>query len=210
MYAPSSFREEDRKVLLDFMRRHSFAAVVSRGGDGGGLTASHLPLLVEENGPGELVLAGHMARANLQWRDLESGVEVLALFQGPHGYISPSWYASAQAVPTWNYMVVHVYGAPRIVESDERLAQIVDATVAENEKGFGKPWNGDALPIDFREKLLQAIVGFEIQVSRIEGKFKLGQNRPDEDVEGACRALEMTGREADGELARLMREASEL
>lgn len=206
MYAPASFRVEDRRVLLDFLRRHVFATVVSGGGAGGTLTASHLPLSVGENAAGEIVLSGHMARANPQWRGFRADAEVLVIFQGPHGYISPSWYESEQAVPTWNYTVVHGYGVPRIIESGERLAEIVDDAVAENERGFEKPWKGDALADDFREKLLAAIVGFEIPLSRIEGKFKLGQNRSAEDVEGVCRALEGTGSEADGELARLMRE----
>ncbi len=209
MYAPSSFRVEDRRVLLDFLRRHGFATVVSGGVEGGALAASHLPLFVEENGAGEIVLAGHMARANPQWPGFRPGEEVLVIFQGPHGYISPSWYESEQAVPTWNYTAVHGYGVPRIVESGERLAEIVDAAVEENERGFEKPWKGDALDGGFREKLLAAIVGFVIPLSRIEGKFKLGQNRSAEDVEGVCRALEGTGSEADGELARLMREAKE-
>jgi len=207
MYVPASFREEDRAELTAFMRQHAFATVVSDAGESGGLTASHLPLLVEKEKDGGLILAGHMARANPQWRGLDAGSEVLVIFQGPHGYISPSWYETEQAVPTWNYTAVHAYGVPCVIEAADRLRTIVDAAVEENERAFEMPWKGDELAPEFREKLLQAIVGFEIRVSRIEGKFKLGQNRPAEDVEGACQALEATGSQADAELARLMRGA---
>lgn len=208
MYVPSSFRISDPTTLHAFIRENSFATVVSRG-ESGAPFASHLPILLRRGEAGGAVLVGHMARANPQWRQFESEGEVLVIFQGPHGYISPSWYASAQAVPTWNYSAVHAYGVPRLVESGERLTEIVDETVAEYESGFEQPWKAD-LPKEFRENLLKAIVGFEIPITRLEGKFKLGQNRPEADVVGACAGLEAGGGHADAVLAEWMRKANGL
>jgi len=206
MYVPSTFRVDDIETIRGFMRQRPFATVVSSGASG--MTASHLPLLLQGNDDGEETLVGHMARANGQWRDFSSGEEVLAMFQGAHGYISPSWYASEVAVPTWNYTAVHAYGVPEIVDAGPRLQSIVDAAVERFERGFNRPWTG-GLPDSVREGLLKAIVGFEIRVTRLEGKFKLGQNRSLEDVEGACQALEASGSQADSELATLMRRAAE-
>lgn len=208
MYIPSSFRIEDRAQLHAFIRENSFATVVSQGEDGAPF-ASHLPLLLREGDDGGAVLVGHMARANPQWRQFSSEGEILAIFHGPHGYISPSWYASEQVVPTWNYAAVHAYGVPRLVESGERLTEIVDETVAEYESGFEQPWKAD-LPKEFRENLLKAIVGFEMPITRLEGKFKLGQNRPEADVVGACAGLEAGGGHADAVLAGWMRKANGL
>ncbi len=187
------------------MREHSFATVVSQGEDGAPF-ASHLPLTVRMDEKGKAALVGHMARANPQWRAFAPGRAVLVIFQGPHGYISPSWYVNEPSVPTWNYTAVHVYGVPVVQDSEEKVAEIVEDAVAEYEAGFENPWKLD-LPVEFRRKLLAAIVGFEIPVTRIEGKFKLGQNRPPEDVTGASERLEASGSEAGRELARLMREA---
>lgn len=172
MYTPASFHVEDRETLRLFMRKHSFAAVVSAD-EKAGLTGSHLPLLLRMDEAGNDILSGHMARANPQWREFESGAEVLAMFQGPHGYVSPSWYADDGAVPTWNYTSVHAYGVPEIVDAGARLESMVDAAVEHYESGFEKPWKGD-LQETFRQKLLKAIVGFEIRITRMEGKFKLG------------------------------------
>lgn len=208
MYVPSKFRVDDQEKLFAFVRENSFATVVAQGGDGAPL-ASHLPLLLREGEGGGAVLLGHMARANPQWRQFAPDREALAVFHGPHGYISPSWYESDQVVPTWNYAAVHAYGIPQIVESGERIAAIVDETVAEYESGFETPWKAD-LSGEFRANLLKAIVGFEIPIVRLEGKFKLGQNRLETDVRGACAGLEAGGGAGDALLARMMKQANGL
>lgn len=207
MYIPSSFRIDDAEKLRAFMREHSFATLVSRD-DRGAPLASHLPLLLRDGADGAPVLLGHMARANPQWRQFSPNEEILAVFHGPHGYISPSWYASEQVVPTWNYAAVHAYGVPRVVESGDRLAEIVEETITEYESGFAQPWKAN-LPEEFHQNLLKGIVGFEIPIVRLEGKFKLGQNRLEADVRGACAALEAGGA-SDVDLAKLMKKANGL
>ena len=195
MYTPSAFRVESQAKIADFIRRHSFATLVTH--DDSGSFASHLPLLYHADG-GNGTLIGHMARANKQWKHFENGGEVLVIFQGPHAYISPTWYESSPNVPTWNYAVVHAYGIPAVVEDPERLSAIIDETVA-NYEGNPLP-----VPADFRDKLMLAIVGFEIPISRIEAKFKLGQNRQPADLRGIYQALSRSAEEGDRALAALM------
>jgi transcriptional regulator len=174
VYIPEAFRETRTERLHAFMRQHSFALVVSHRGDR--LEASHLPLLLEaDRGPcGTLV--GHMARANLQWRSFEADSELLVIFSGPHAYISPSWYENHPSVPTWNYAAVHAYGIPRLVENPAALRPILEALVRTHEADRDNPWTMD-LPDDYLERMVKAIVGFEIEITRLEGKLKLGQNR---------------------------------
>lgn len=189
MYIPASFRIDDRQTLNDFIESHAFATVVSV--QDGVPFASHIPMLLDRTGN---VLLGHMARANPQWRHFESGDEVLAIFTGPHAYVSPSWYSNSPAVPTWNYAAVHVYGVPRLISPD-RTALAVDMLVRKYEAHRETPWPNE-LPDEFRKRMLAAIVGFEIPMARIEGKFKLGQNRSDEDQFGMLRGLRNDGPEA--------------
>lgn len=188
MYIPAPFRIDDRGILFDFVENHAFATVVSV--QDGVPFASHIPMLLDR---AENVLSGHMARANPQWRHFESGDEVLAIFTGPHAYVSPSWYSNSPAVPTWNYTAVHVYGVPRLI-SPERTASAVDALVRKSEAHRETPWPNE-LPDDFRTRMLAAIVGFDIPISRIEGKFKLGQNRSAEDQAGMLQGLGKDGPE---------------
>lgn len=189
MFIPPSFRVEDRAPLDDFMDRYSFATLVSV--HGGVPFASHVPLLLDRTGN---VLLGHLARANPQWEAFSSGIESLAIFHGPHAYISPSWYASAPAVPTWNYATVHVYGTPRLLTA-ERTREVVELTVRKYEGSRPVPWP-NVMPEEFRERLLAAVVGFEMPIARIEGKFKLGQNRSGADQDGMLQALRGDGAEA--------------
>lgn len=186
MFIPSSFRVEDRETLADFMEQYGFATLITV--HNGVPFASHVPLLLDRTAN---VLLGHLARANPQWQSFEADTEALAIFAGPHAYISPSWYATAPAVPTWNYTTVHVYGTPRLL-SDERTREVVDATVQKYESKRETPWPNDG-PEDYRHKLLAGIVGFEIAISRIEGKFKLGQNRSVADQTGMLAGLRADG-----------------
>ncbi len=190
MYVPGAFRIDDRSALFDFVDSHGFATLVSVVE--GALFASHVPLLLDR---AEIRLLGHLARANPQWKSFETGQEVLAIFSGPHAYVSPSWYATQPAVPTWNYAVVHIHGVPRLL-SAENTGEVIDRLVDHYEKHRPNPWPNE-LPADFRSKMIAAIVGFEIPVRRIEGKFKLGQNRSAEDQAGMLEGLRRDGPEAE-------------
>ena len=197
MYIPTAFRVVDRETLYDFIEQHGFATLVTASQ--GGPVASHVPLWLDRE---RQVVAGHLARANPQC-DLLTGLESLAIFQGPHAYISPTWYAATPAVPTWNYTAVHVTGiATRL--SDERTAEVVDRLVSKYESGRANPWPND-LPPEFRQRMLAGIVGFELPLDRIEGKFKLGQNRSAADQKGVVQGLAGEG----GEAARLAEFASQ-
>ena len=152
----------------------------------------------------------HMARANPQWKtftndDAADDPEVLVIFQGPHAYISPSWYESTVAVPTWNYTAVHVYGRPRLIVDDAELEELLAKTLDKFESPMAVPWKDENAP-DLREPLKKAIVGFEIEATRIEAKFKLGQNRSIEDAQGTCTALDESANPTDRQLAELMRQ----
>lgn len=199
-YVPGHFRVEDAATLERFVAENGFATLVSTGPEG--LWTSHVPLLVGRGSDGRLRLEGHMARANAHWESLESAAEVLAIFGGPHAYVSPSWYAHHPSVPTWNYAVVHARGKARLVEP-EALPALLARLTRKYEEGRPAPWRIEDLPADFTPRLLAAIVGFEIAVERLEGKFKLSQNRRPADLEGVIAALE---REGQGALAALMRE----
>lgn len=174
MYVPASFRVDDPAEIAAFLRKYPFATLVTVNDDGP--FASHVPLLHVpcEQGPG--VLRGHLARANPQWKHLASGQPVLAIFHGPHAYVSPTWYATSPAVPTWNYAVVHVTGTARTIEEPTELRPLIGELVTRFEAPQPVPWSGE-LPPDVQQSLLAAIVGFEIRITRIEAKFKFGQNR---------------------------------
>ncbi|WP_165073355.1 FMN-binding negative transcriptional regulator [Paludisphaera rhizosphaerae] len=204
MYVPATFRESDPTKLRAFMRENSFATLVTQGEEG--LTASHLPLLLDaEVGPhGRLF--GHMARANRQWRGVSG--EAMAVFAGPHVYVSPSWYEAEGTVPTWNYVAVHAYGTFEIVEDREGLLDILRRSVLAYESPRPKPWTFDESHPAI-EGMLKAIVGFRIEISRIEGKWKLNQNHPEERRRKVVGALEVRADKDSQEIARLMRESLE-
>ncbi len=207
MYIPTPFRIEDVGKLSAFIQRHSFATLITH--DGTAPFASHLPVLFRPEGGSHGTLISHMARANPQWRHFAAGGEVLVVFHGPHGYISPAWYETAPAVPTWNYATVHAYGVASIFEEHERVVALLRETVATYESAFAEPWPGE-LPEEFRDKLIAGIVAFEIPISRIEGKFKLGQNRPAADLEGVFKALAQSTDAGSRALAQFMREECRL
>jgi transcriptional regulator len=201
MYVPESFNELDRDVLLDLVEAHGFATLLSW--TGGDPVVSHIPLLVDRAVPGQEQLLGHVARANRHWELFDGKAPALAIFSGPHGYISPSWYARRPAVPTWNYAVVHVHGRPRIVDTDATW-DIVKRMVERYEGPRRERWSGE-LPPDYVAEQLAAIVGFEIPIDRLEGKFKLGQNREPADRANALAGLEREPDRANQELAAFAR-----
>jgi len=207
MFIPPAFEVDDPDTLFNFMRQHSFAMLASVLDDAPFVT--HLPLLVDREAPPQGRLVGHFARANPQWRQCEG--EVLAVFAGPHAYISPTWMQERNTVPTWNYTAVHAYGTMRLVEDAEALDGIVRRFVDHYEKSQPIPWSMDVVDESLIEKLLLAIVGFEIQITRLEGKWKLNQNhpeerrtkiatqlatQPDDDSQGIAKLMRETGRQA--------------
>lgn len=187
MYVPDHFREERPEVLHQAMRQIGFATLVTQN-----LDANHLPMLLDGN-----VLRGHVARANPVWK---SGAgAALSIFLGPHAYVSPNWYPSkaetGKAVPTWNYITVHARGTIRWVRDGEWLRANVTALSQAHEAGQPKPWQiGDA-PANYVEGLLRAIVGFELTIEKLEGKYKLSQNRDAADRAGVREAFEREGRD---------------
>ena len=204
MYAPTSFRETRREVLHDLVRAYPFATVVVQAQ--GGLVANHLPF--EWNGD---ALQAHVARGNeLVAMD---GSPVLVVFQGPQGYISPNWYPSkhetGREVPTWNYTVVHVHGRLRVVDDAAWVRRQLEALTDHHESGQPRPWTISDAPEDHVEKLLGAIVGIEVTVERIEGKFKLSQNHPARNREGVIAGLRQRDGDGDVELAAMMNQREE-
>ena len=201
MYSPDHFKIDDPAVLADFMRQHSFATVVTH--DGAAPRATHMPVIYRAGEGPHGTLATHMARANPQWRHFANGQEVLVIFTGPHAYISPAWYDTQPAVPTWNYTAVHVYGIPRIVEDDDRFATMLGELVEFYEAPRAERWSGE-MPEEFRDRLMKGIVGVEIEITRIEGKFKLSQNRSAEDKARVIAALSQSSDPTEREVAAMM------
>jgi transcriptional regulator len=211
MYIPAPFEVSDQGFAQQVMGEHSFALLVTAVE--GAPVATHLPFLFDaELGP-KGTLLGHMARANPQWKDfakLEAeGREALIIFQGPHGYISPSWYAGGPAVPTWNYLAVHAYGLPRIIDDAARTKAQQERLVETHEASFEAPWSMAGQPETYIARMLRGIVAFEIPISRLEAKAKLNQNKTAADRHGVIASLEASGRRGDLELAAAMRRASE-
>jgi transcriptional regulator len=183
MYIPPAFAETDRDTLRDLMREHPFALLISQSADAPLVT--HLPLVLDTGAAGNGVLYGHMARANPHWRALEDDPAVVAVFSGPHAYVSPSWYENHPAVPTWNYVAVHAHGRAETIHDPDALAPLLERMVAEFETGDGA-WRFEDQPADFRQRQMKGIVGFRIAIERLEGKIKLSQNRPAEAVRVAA------------------------
>lgn len=178
MYLPKSFEVTDPDKLAEIMSRFSFATLITA--TEGVPFATHLPVLHRPQPGAAGVVVGHVARANPQWQHFANQTESLAIFSGPHAYVSPSWYATELAVPTWNYIAVHAYGVPRVIEDEAWLERLLDEMVQRYESARPQPWMNQ-LPGDFHRNLLKSIVGFEMPITRLEGKFKLSQNRTEQD-----------------------------
>ncbi len=198
VYNPQHFREERIEILHGLIRARSLATLVTLNLSG--LEASHVPLLLDPDPAPRGTLRGHLSRANPQWRDFAADVPALAIFSGPQHYVSPSWYPSKQehgrVVPTWNYVVVHAYGRLRLIEDEERLRGIVQDLTRTHEAGLERPWKVEDAPKEFVDGQLKAIIGIEIPIERLEGKWKVSQNRPPGDRAGVAAALRALG---DGE-----------
>lgn len=204
MYIPAHFEQSDLAVLHRFIEQNSFALLCSI--DEGCPFASHLPLLLEREPAPFGALVGHMARANPQWRHAD-GKSVLAVFSGPHAYISPSWYEADNVVPTWNYLAVHATGVLQAIHDRDSLYKIVSDGVAVYERSMPNPWR---LPSsgDYLERMLRGIVGFRVEIARLEGKWKLSQNQPEERRAKVVRALRHQGGLDEQAIAGLMEQGS--
>jgi transcriptional regulator len=199
LYNPPHFKADDPRELLAFIRRHAFGTLVSTGA--AGLEASHVPFEAEIGPGGAMLLQGHLARSNPHWKSLEGAADILVMFQGPHGYVSPGWYEQQPSVPTWNYAVVHARGHAHLMD-EAGLHDLVVRLSNTYEAGRPQPWRATDLPAGYVQAMLGHIVGFEIEVGQLEGKFKLSQNRPAE-IPRVVAALERDGAH---ELAALMRD----
>jgi transcriptional regulator len=203
VYLPPAFTEKRQNILMAHIERYDFGLLVTNGADG--LVASHIPFLIERDGE-QLHLHGHLARPNPQVADLARGGEVLAIFHGPHAYISPNWYETGPSVPTWNYADVHAYGTVQLVEDDEWLRRFLARLSARHEARNPVPWRVQDLPGAYVETMLKGIIGLDIAVTRLEGKYKLSQNRPAADRPGVIGALEAQSDPDAQAVARLMRD----
>lgn len=203
MYTPKHFEVRDPDLLFALMERFSFATLVTI--EAGVPVAAHLPYLIERGRGAQGVLVSHMARANAQWQTFRPDQEVLTIFQGDHGYISPSWYAQHPSVPTWNYMVVHAYGRPRVIDDAAALAML-ERVIGKHEAAYARPWSMDH---EYATRLLRGMVAFEIEITRLEGKFKLSQNRPERDQIQVIEALSASADPLDQALGQQMRQWAE-
>ena len=200
MYVSHFYREEDLKKVADFVREHDFATMVLSQDNIP--VASHLLMDFETSPDGTWLVSGHMARANKLWRAFDSAQEVLLIFGGPNTYISPTWYNHLN-VPTWNYIAVHLYGAPRVIASGPELEEILARLIKRYETQ--SDYRMETLPADFREKEMRGIVGFQVKVTRVEANFKLSQNRNDEDHANVIQKLEARGDEQSLAIANEMK-----
>ncbi|WP_158794368.1 FMN-binding negative transcriptional regulator [Granulicella sp. L60] len=191
MYIPAANKEDRLPVLHKLMEDQPFASLITVGSLG--LFASHIPMVVEREGGPLGRLKGHLSRANGQWKDISASVEALAIFSGPQHYITPSWYPEKQetgrVVPTWNYAVVHAYGYMRVIEDGEWLMAHLESLTNIHEADSAVPWKVSDAPASYVASLVKGIVGLEMVIERIEGKWKASQNRSEEDRVGVARGL---------------------
>ncbi len=192
MYVPDPFVLADREEIRAILRDHAFALLVTAV-DGAPPLATHLPFVyAPDMGPNGTLIA-HMARANPHWRDLRrlqaAGGEALVVFQGPHSYVSPRWYAAGQAVPTWNYVAVHAYGPPRLIEEAAQVHGLLGELSATYESGAANPWRLEAQEESYIAGMTRGIVAFAVPIARLEAKAKLSQNKRPEDRRGVIAAL---------------------
>ena len=208
MYQPPHFREDRLEVLHALMRAHPLGLLVSGGP--GGLMANPVPFLLHADMSERGTLHCHVSRANPHWRELQTVAECLVVFQGPQRYITPSWYetkrATGKVVPTWNYATVHAWGRPRVIEDTEWLRANVEALTRAHEGLRPAPWAVDDAPPDFVAAQLRGIVGIEIPIDRIEGKWKVSQNRTDADRAGVVAGLGDEDRKESAVMAALVAE----
>lgn len=202
MYVPGAFALTDERATADLMARFDFALLVSTLD--GTPFATHLPIMHEPDEGPRGTLYGHVARPNPHWQAFDGTSQAMAVFSGPHAYISPSWYPAREAVPTWNYVAVHAYGRPSVVDDPAAVRAHLAALVAKQESASPEPWTMDGLSERFVEGMLRGLVAFRMPIERVEAKAKLNQNHPPANRDGAIAGLRATGRPEDAAVADLM------
>ena len=205
MYISHYYREENLNEIADFVREHDFATLVIA--ENGVPVASHLLVDLTTDSDGTWLISGHMARANKLWRAFDSTKEVLLIFGGPNTYISPTWYSHLN-VPTWNYIAVHLYGLPRLIDAGPELPDILSRLIKRYETK--SEYRLESLPSEFVQKEMRGVMGFQVRVTRVEANFKLSQNRNDEDYANVVRQLEARGDEQSVVIANEMRKKRKL
>ncbi|WP_347332479.1 FMN-binding negative transcriptional regulator [Marinimicrobium locisalis] len=208
MYVPQHFKEDDKPKLQQYIRDYGFGMLVVS--DETGIEVNHLPFYLSGTGPKSLgILQCHVTRKNPVWQRLAQGVRVLAVFQGPSAYVSPSWYPTktedGRVVPTWNYLAVHAEGHARVVEDPAWLRQHLGRLTDQHESGRVEPWAVEDAPTDFTERLAQAIVGIEIEVETLTGKLKASQNLSERNRAGVKAGLEAEGDTHSHAMSRFIR-----
>jgi transcriptional regulator len=208
VYIPASYAETDLPTLIAFIERHPLAAIVTVS-ETSGFFATHLPLILDSSAAAPGILVGHMARANPHCRQIENGdTEALVIFSGPNAYVSPQWYPSKQehgrVVPTWNYVAVHAYGTVRLRDDPAFLRQHLEALTSRHEARRDEPWHVSDAPEEFIAQQMKAIVGFQLQITRLEGKWKMSQNRSGADIDGVVRGLGSSDAESDRAVAAIV------
>ncbi|MDR0279991.1 MAG: FMN-binding negative transcriptional regulator [Paucimonas sp.] len=210
MFIPSAFKDDDLQRQFEHIANTRLAVLVSNGEHG--LQATHVPLVLDREAGTKGTLYGHVARGNPQWRDLESGAEVLLVFPGADAYVSPGYYPSKaqdpRTVPTWNYVALHAWGTPQVIHSPEALLDIVRRLSDQHEQGRARPWSVDDAPADYMQGMLKAIVGFAVPIERLQYSRKLSQNRSAIDHEGVRSGLAASADPLDNNLAALMQRQS--
>jgi transcriptional regulator len=205
MYRPDQFRVDDLTRMHALMRARPFATLVSSGP--AGLEATHLPTVLKEDGPYGNIEC-HLARANPHWKHLAEGGEAVMIFVGPEGYITPNWYSSkidhGKVVPTWNYAAVHAYGRAQAVQDRHWLRRHVGELTAQQERNGPRPWAVSDAPESFIDTMLRGIIGFRFVISRIEGKWKMSQNREMNDRHGIVKGLVERNENDDLEIAKMV------
>jgi transcriptional regulator len=206
MYIPNQFEQPRVEVMHELIRAHPLATLVTLSSDG--LNANHIPLHLSAEPAPFGTLRGHVARSNPMWNDFAADVDALIIFHGPDTYITPSWYATKQeagkAVPTWNYTVVHVYGSLKAIDDASWVRSQLEALTAHNEASFAEQWQVSDAPHEFTEKLIEAIVGIEIVITQLIGKWKVSQNQPPQNQASVIYGLTANGQRDDAAMATLV------
>jgi transcriptional regulator len=205
MYRPDHYRVDDLSLMHSLMRARPLVALVSAGAEG--LCATHLPTVLKGEAPYG-VIEFHLARANPHWKQLAECNEALMIFQGPEGYITPNWYPSkaehGKVVPTWNYAVVHAYGRPEVMKEKDWLCRHVTELTSQQERNEVRPWALSDAPGTYIDAMLRGIVGFRFAITRLEGKWKMSQNRDAKDRDGVSRGLVARAAGDDLEMAEIV------